>query len=39
MNIKVGTFNEHWVLYVSDKSLNSNPETNNTLYVSQIEFK
>jgi len=24
---------EHWVLYVSDESLNSTPETNTTLYV------
>ena len=29
---------EHWVLYVSDESLNSNPETNITLYVNQLEF-
>ena len=24
---------DHWVLYVSDESLNSTPETNITLYV------
>ena len=27
-------YDEHWVLYVSDESLNSNPETNIALYVS-----
>ena len=31
--IKEGTYNEHWVLYISDESLNSTPETNITLYV------
>ena len=30
---KEGTCDEHWVLYVSDESLNSIPETNITLYV------
>ena len=31
--IKEGTcWDEHWVLYVSDESLNSTPETNITLY-------
>jgi len=25
--------NEHWVLYVSDESLNSTPETNITLHI------
>ena len=28
-----GTWDEHWVLYVSDESLNSASETNITLYV------
>ena len=26
-------YEEHWVLYAPDESLNSSPETNNTLYV------
>ena len=34
MGIKEGTcYDEHWVLYVSDESLNSTPETNIVLYV------
>ena len=34
MDIKEGTCHvEHWVLYVSDESLNSTPENNITLYV------
>ena len=34
MGIKEGTYcDEYWVLYVSDDSLNSTPETNTTLYV------
>ena len=34
MGIKEGTwFDEHWVLYVSDESLNSISETNTKLYV------
>jgi len=34
MGIKEGTWcDEHWVLYVSDESLNSTPETNIILYV------
>ena len=33
MGIKEGTCDEHWVLYVSDESLNSTPETNIILYV------
>ena len=33
--IKRGIWDEHWVLYVSDESLNSTPETNTTLYVNQ----
>ena len=28
MSIKEGTCDEHWVLYVSDESLSSTPETN-----------
>ena len=39
MGIKEGTCDEHWVLYVSDESLNSTPETNTTLYVHRLEFK
>ena len=31
MSIKEGTCDEHWVLYVSDESLNPTPETNITL--------
>ena len=34
MGIKEGIYwDEHWVLYVSDGSLNSTPESNITLYV------
>ena len=33
MGIKEGTCDDHWVLYVSDESLNSTPETNITLYL------
>ena len=33
MGIKGGTCDEHWVLYVSDESLNSTPETNTALHV------
>ena len=33
MGIKRGTCDEHWVLYVSDESLNSTPETKFTIYV------
>ena len=33
MGIKKGTCDEHWVLYVSDESLNSTTETNIVLYV------
>ena len=40
MGIKEGTcWDEHWVLYVSDESLNSTPETNTILYVNKLEFK
>ena len=33
------TCEEHWVLYVSEESLNSTPEINIVLYVNQLEFK
>ena len=33
MGIKEGTCDEQWVLYVSDESLNSTPETNIALSV------
>ena len=33
MGIKEGTWDEHWVLYVSDESLNSTLEIIITLYV------
>ena len=33
MGIKEGTCDEHWVVYVGDKSLNSTPETDITLKV------
>ena len=33
MNIKEDTYVKHWVLFVSNESLNSTPETNITLYV------
>ena len=40
MSIKQGTcVHDHWVLYVSDESLNSTPETNITLNVNKLEFK
>jgi len=39
MGFKEGTCcDEHRVLYVSDESLNSTPETNITLYVNKLEF-
>ena len=39
MSIKEGTCcDEHWVLYISDKSLNSTPETDIALYVNYLEF-
>ena len=38
--IKEGTcWDEHWVSYVSDESLNSTPETNIALYVNYLGFK
>jgi len=34
VSINEGTcYDEHWVLYVSEESRNSTPETNITLYV------
>ena len=33
MGIREGTCHEHWVLFVSDESLNSTPEVIITLYV------
>ena len=40
MGIKEGScWDEHWVLYVSDESLGSAPETNTTLHVNRLKFK
>ena len=40
MGIKEGTsWDEHWVLYVSDESLNSTPEIIITLYANYLVFK
>ena len=39
MDIKEGTVDEHWVLYVSDELLDSTPKINITLSVMQLEFK
>ena len=39
IGIKEGTCDEHCVLYGSDESLNSTPETNNALYVSYLKLK
>lgn len=37
MGIKEGTYcDEHWVLYVNDKSLNLTTETNITMYETRI---
>ena len=33
MGIKKGTCDGHWVLYISDESLNSTPETTIVLYI------
>ena len=33
---KEGACDEHWVLYVSDKSLNFTPETNITVYANEL---
>ena len=38
MDIKEGTCDEHWVLNVSDKSLNSTPENSITLYVTNYNL-
>ena len=40
MGIKEGTcWDKHWVLYVSNQSLNSIPEIIITIYVNQLGFK
>jgi len=39
MGTKEGTCDEHWVLYISDKSLDSTPETNTALHVNYLKFK
>ena len=40
MGIQEGScWDEHWVLHVSDESLNSTPETSITLHVNELEFK
>ena len=40
MGIREGAgWDEQWVLYVSDESLGSTPETKTTLYVNQLENK
>ena len=40
MGIKEGiSCDEYWVLYVSDESLNSTPETNTAICVNYLEFK
>lgn len=40
MGIKEGIcYDEHWVLYVNDESMNSTPETNIALYVNYLKFK
>ena len=31
--IKEGTWDEHWVLFINEESLNSTPEANISLYV------
>ena len=39
-SIKEGTrWDKHWMLYISDESLNSTPETNVTLNVNKLEFE
>ena len=38
MSTKEGTWDDHWVLYLSDESLNSTPETNIALYAN-LKFK
>ena len=40
MGIKKGTsYDGHWMLYLSDESLSSTPETNIALYVDYLKFK
>lgn len=39
MDIKEANCEEPWVLYVSEKSLNSVPESNISLYANKIKFK
>lgn len=40
MGIQEGIFwDEHWVWYVRDESLNSTPETSIALYGHQVKFK
>lgn len=39
VGIREVTNDEHWVLYISDESLNSLPETDIALYVNQLELK
>ena len=39
MGIKEGTCDEYWVLYVSEESMNSTPETNTGLHVKYLKFK
>lgn len=31
--------NENWIINATDESLNSNSETDNTVYVISVEFK
>lgn len=39
MGIKEGTCcDQHWVLYVSDESLNSTPETNTVWYANNLNL-
>ena len=40
MGIKKGTYwDEHWVLSLSEESLNSTPGTSIALYVNKLNFK
>ena len=39
MGIEEDTCDEHWVLYASDESLNSTPETTIALYANWLELK
>ena len=36
MGIEEGTWDEHWVLYVSDESWESTPEAKSTLYTMYV---